>query len=109
MTTFNAVRNLCGLSQQGTADYLGVSIQSVKNWCRGKTAPPFGVWVMMSDLWGRVLDAGEDAAERLDPENMDRMLVNGVQADDGHDPLPDGSDWAAGAVAVLSAIQDRNL
>lgn len=109
MTTFKASIAKCGLSQQGAAEYLGVSLASVKDWCRGKTAPPFGVWVMLADLWVRIQDAGESAAEKIDPENMDRRQVNNVTADDGHDPLPDGADAAAGAVAVLTAIADRNL
>lgn len=72
-------------------------------------APPFGVWVMMAGLWGRICEAGEGAAETLVPEDMERLQLNGVQADDGHDPLPDGSDSAAGAYAVLTAICDQNL
>lgn len=109
MTTFKSALGLCGLSQQGAATFLGVSIQSVKDWSRGKSAPPFGVWVMLADLWDRIEDAGESAAEKIDPENMDRNQRNNVAADDGQDPLPQGADGTAGAVAVLSAILDRNL
>lgn len=109
MTTFKASLGLCGLSQQGAADHLGVSLASVKDWCRGKTAPPLGVWVMMADLWARVSDAGEDAAEKIDPESMDRQQLGNVSADVGSDPLPDGSGMAAGAYAVMTSLIDRNL
>ena len=109
MTTFKSALGICGLSQQGAAEYLGVSIASVKDWSRGKSAPPIGVWVMLADLWGRIEDAGERAAEQITPEDMDRRALNNVAADDGGDPLPDGADSAAGALAVLSAILDRNL
>ena len=109
MTTFKAAIYLCGLSQQGAAEYLGVSLASVKDWCRGKGAPPFGVWVMMADLFGRIQDAGEGTAEKIEPEAMDRLKLNNVTADDVHDPLPDGADSAAGAYAVLAAIADQNL
>lgn len=109
MTTFKSAIYLCGLSQSGAADYLGVSLASIKDWCRGKGAPPIGVWIMMADLWGRIEDAGESAAEIIDPESMDRQQLNGVQTDEGSDPLPEGSDTAAGALAIMSAILNRNL
>lgn len=109
MTTFKAALGLCGLSQAEAAEYLGVSLGTIKKWSSGTGAPPFGVWVMVADLWAQILDAGESAAEKIDPENMDRGILNGVCADDPHDPLPRGADVAAGAVAVLSSISDRNL
>lgn len=109
MTTFKSAIYICGLSQHGAADFLGVSIQSVKDWCRGKSSPPFGVWVMLADLFARIEDAAASAAERIAPEEMDRQMLNVVQADDGAHPLPDGSDSAAGAMSILIAIGDQNL
>lgn len=109
MTTFKSSLAICGLSQSEAAEFLGVSLQSVKNWGRGKGSPPFGVWVMLADRFKSILDAGEMAADSIDPESMDRLQLNHVTADDGLDPMPDSATHAAGAVAVLTAICNRNL
>lgn len=106
MTTFKSAIYLCGLSQQGAADYLGVSLQSIKDWCRGKSAPPLGIWQMLSGLFRRIEDAADHAAGMLEPAQMDRAAMSNITADDGLDPLPSGADSAAGAMALLLAIQD---
>lgn len=106
MTTFKSAIYLCGLSQQGAATFLDVSLQSVKDWCRGRSAPPIGVWRAISDLFRRIEGAADHAATLLEPDMMDRAALNGVTADHGADPLPNGADMAAGAMSVLLAIQD---
>jgi DNA-binding XRE family transcriptional regulator len=106
MTTFKSALNLCGLSQQEAAGFLDVSLGSVKDWCRGKTAPPIGVWEMLSDLFLRIEGASDFASARLDPDLMDRRALNSITADDGKDPLPESSTNAAGAMALLTAFRD---
>ena len=107
MTTFKSSLGLCGLSQTGSASYLGVSLASVKDWCRGKSAPPYGVWEMMADLYARIEAAADHASALLDAHQMDKRAANHMQADGGDDPLPDGADFAAGAMALLLAINDH--
>lgn len=104
MTTFKAAMSICGLSQAEAAEFLGVSIQSVKDWSRGKAAPPPGVWQMLADLYRRIEDAADFAAGQLEPTLMDRRRMNHIAADDGADPLPGGGDLVAGAMALLMAI-----
>lgn len=106
MTTFKSALGLCGLSQQQAADYLEVSIDSVKAWSRGKTPPPPGVWDQMADLLERIEAAAKHAAAMLEPGGMDRAVMNNIDADSGENPLPAGADGAAGALALLMAIRD---
>ena len=108
MTTFKASLAICGLSQQEAATFLDVSIQSIKDWCRGKSAPPPGVWAMLSDLYRRIETAAGFASSNLEPELMDRRVMNNVTADDGHDPLPGSGDHISGAMALLLAMQDES-
>lgn len=44
MTTFKSAIAICGLSQSEAAKHLGVSIDSIKNWTRGKSAPSMEIW-----------------------------------------------------------------
>ena len=108
MTTFKSSLGICGLSQQGAAVYLDVSLASVKDWCRGKSAPPLGVWQMMADLLRRIEAAADHTSAMIDIDEMDRRTMNGIDADSGDDPLPSGADSAAGAMALLMAISDRD-
>lgn len=65
MTTFKAALGICGLSQVEAADFLDVSISSVKNWSCGATQPPEIVWRKMAGLYVRILfktEIGEGAS-----------------------------------------------
>ena len=106
MTTFKSALGVCGLSQQEAADFLDVSISSVKDWCRGKSAPPLGVWTQLSGLYRQIEDAADFASVRLEVDLMDRRSLNGIEADNGADPLPGGAPSTAGAMAILLAIKD---
>ena len=106
MTTFKAAIAICGLSQQEAAEFLGVSIQSVKDWSRGRSAPPIGVWSMMAQLYARIEDAADFAASHIEPGLMDRRVMNNIAADQGDDPLPGSGDMVAGAMALLLALSD---
>ncbi|WP_319413955.1 helix-turn-helix transcriptional regulator [uncultured Cohaesibacter sp.] len=106
MTTFKSALGVCGLSQQEAAEFLSVSLGSVKDWCRGKSAPPLGVWAQLANLYSQIEDAADYASARLDADLMDRRVLNNIEADNGADPLPGGASSAAGAMALLLAIKD---
>lgn len=42
---------ICGLSQQEAADYLDVSLSTVKSWCSGRRTLPVGVWRELGQLY----------------------------------------------------------
>lgn len=104
MTTFKSALHVCGLSQQQAAHYLGVSLQSVKHWSSGRTQPPGGVWEMLADLFERVQDAADGAADSMKLDGIDPRVWGSIDADSGKDPLPEGADSAAGAMALLTAV-----
>lgn len=105
MTTFKSAIAICGLSQQQAADFLGVSLQTVKHWSSGRNNVPGGVWEMLSDLYVRIEQAADHAAVELDA--VDPRQWGSITADLGDDPLPDGADSAAGAMALLLAVADQ--
>jgi len=106
MTTFKSAITICGLSQKEAANYLDVSISSVKDWSRGKSAPPIGIWEMMAKLYSRIKNASDHTSSLLDPDIMDRAAMNNITADNGEYPMPEDAVSAAGAMALLAAIND---
>lgn len=107
MTTFSAAISLCGLSQQQAATYFDVSKDTVKSWSSGRSNPPIGVWLMLRDLFYRIEDAADFAADHMDLNGIDPRAFNNLTADLGPDPLPDGAEGSAGAMALLMALRDR--
>jgi DNA-binding XRE family transcriptional regulator len=107
MTTFKSALSICGLSQQQAAEFLGVSLQSVKHWSSGRTQPPGGVWEMLVDLFERVQDAADHAADAMALDGIDPRAWANIEADTGDDPLPEGADSAAGAMALMMAVSAR--
>lgn len=106
MTTYKSALSICGLSQQEAAIFHGVSLASIKDWCRGRSTPPEGVWGQLADLYQRIEDAADHASAQLEPDLMDRRVMNNVAADSGENPLPGGGDMVAGAMALLLAIRE---
>lgn len=106
MTTYKSALSICGLSQQEAAAFHGVSLASVKDWCRGRRAPPLGVWEQLAKLYGRIEDAADSASSMLEPDLMERRVMNNITADSGEDPLPGSGDMVAGAIALLLAIRE---
>ena len=104
MSTFKSALAICGLSQKQAADYLGVSLQTVKHWSSGRNNVPGGVWEMLSDLYTRIEDAADSASVKLD--DVDPRQWGNIQANHTADPLPGGADQVAGAMALLLAISD---
>lgn len=103
MTTFSAALALCGLTQTTAADYLGVRLDTLKSWSSGRNPVPQGVWQMLADLWARIENAADVASAEI---NLDDMRVWANLAADDADGLPNGADNAAGAMALLLAIND---
>lgn len=61
----------------------------------------------MADLFERIQDAADFAAEHMAEKGIDPRSFLNLDADDGQDPLPNGAARAAGAMALLMAIQDQ--
>ncbi|WP_300396680.1 helix-turn-helix domain-containing protein [Henriciella sp.] len=101
---FRSTIQLCGLSQRQAALYLDVSPSSVDKWCRGVRPVPDGVWSLLSDLWQRIEAAADFAADHIETNGLDPRALHNFAADDGLDPLPEGADDAAGALALMLVL-----
>lgn len=107
MSTFKSSIGVCGLSQAEAADFLQVSIDTVKSWCSGRANPPLGVWQMLASLFEQIQDAADGAADVMDLEGIDPRAFNNIEADITGNELPTGgAARAAGAVALLMAISE---
>lgn len=54
MTPFLALRDLCGMTTEETADYLAVSVDLVKSWLAGRRNTPEKYLVSLHDLGQRI-------------------------------------------------------
>lgn len=109
MSAFKSALGVCGLSQTEAADFLQVSIDTVKSWCSGRANPPRGVWQMLASLFQQIQDAADGAADVMDLEGIDPRAYNAIEADITGNELPvEGALRAAGAMALLMAIADMN-
>lgn len=109
MTTFKSALGVCGLSQTEAADFLQVSVDTVKSWCAGRANPPLGVWQTIASLFEQVQNAADGAADVMDLEGVDPRAFNSIEADINGDELPlIGAMKAAGAMALLMAISDQD-
>lgn len=106
-TAFKSAIGICGLSQSEAAEFLSVSIDTVKSWCSGRANPPLGVWQMIASLFEQIQDAADEAAHTMALDGIDPRAYNQIEADiPGRElPMP-GALRAAGAMALLMAIQD---
>lgn len=108
MTAFKSSIGVCGLSQSEAAEFLEVSIDTVKNWCSGRANPPLGVWQLLASLFEQIQDAADGAADVMNLEGIDPRAFNNVEADIPGNELPSlGAIKAAGAMALLMAITDQ--
>lgn len=109
MTTFKYALSICGLSQQEAAEFFGVALPTVKDWSRGSSRPPEGVWRMLASLFGQIQDAADGAADVMQLDGIDPRAWVNLDADLNHDALPvSGALKAAGAMALLMAVADRD-
>lgn len=107
MSAFKSAIGVCGLSQREAADFLQVSLDTVKSWCAGRSNPPFGVWTMLASLFEQIQAAADGAADVMDLEGIDPRAFNNIEADIPGNELPmAGALAAAGAMALLMAITD---
>jgi len=109
MATFKSAIAICGLSQSEAADFLQVSIDTVKSWCSGRSNPPLGVWQQLSSLFEQIQNAADNAADIMSLDGIDPRAWNNLEADLTDDALPTvGAMQAAGAMALLMAIADES-
>lgn len=109
MSTFKSALSVCGLSRPEAAEYLGVAEVTIDKWAQGRRTVPVGVWRMVADLYERIQDAAEHAADFMVNEGMPKSAFENVEADLGTDDTPDGAARAAGAIALLIAVKERGL
>lgn len=107
MSAFKSSIGVCGLSQREAAEFLDVSLDTVKSWCAGRANPPLGVWTMLASLFEQVQEAADGAADVMSLEGIDPRAYNNIEADIPGNELPvEGALRAAGAMALLMAISD---
>lgn len=108
MSVFKAAIGACGLSHREAADYLGVSLDSVKSWSIGRVNPPMRVWVLLASLFEQIQLTAYEAAEVLDLDGVPAPAFNSTKAEIADSELPaEGARHAARAMALLSAITEQ--
>ncbi|MCV6548540.1 MAG: helix-turn-helix transcriptional regulator [Cohaesibacter sp.] len=107
-TTFKAALHTCGLSHNEAAEFLKASESAIKNWSRGKNAPPLSTWLKLAALYEKIESAANFAAETISLDEEARETLNSLAADlSTEEGLPGGADATAGALAILLAAQDQ--
>ena len=110
MTTFKRSIQACGLSQSEAAEFLGVSLQSVKDWSRGKSVPKPGVWQMLANLFQDILDCADYGAHVMEIEGIRPEAYSDIESDVGGNDLPNESTrQIAGSMALLLAIAENPI
>jgi transcriptional regulator with XRE-family HTH domain len=107
MTTFKSALGRYGLSQREAAEYLDVSLDTIKSWCSGRRPVPPGIWGEILALHNQVQAAIDELLKRHEavdfdheyqPQDLRAMFPNSVLAE-----LPDGPLKGAFATARLTA------
>lgn len=86
--------------------FLGVSASSIQSFDTGRRPVPDGVWDMMANLFARIENAANFAADHMADNGIGAGAFENIEAD-GADPLPEGSAKIAGAMALLMALYDE--
>lgn len=63
MTIFKSAIAICGLSQRDAAEFLDVSVDTVKSWSAGRNPVPDGVWWELSLLYADMRNAAHGCAQ----------------------------------------------
>lgn len=111
MTTFKSALGLCGLSQAQAARFLDCSLGNVKKWSSGTRDVPEFAWDMLAGLFDQVTAAADSAADVMERDGVPAGAKSSITADNTIEPLPEGADEAAGAMALLmhySATRERS-
>jgi transcriptional regulator with XRE-family HTH domain len=64
-TAFDLIRERCGLSQREAADFLSVSVDTIKSWASGRNLVPPGVIAQLRGLHGQIDRSAHEAAARI--------------------------------------------
>lgn len=107
MTTFKSALAICGLSQAEAAAFLNVSLGSVKNWCRGKSAPSRDAWRTLAGLYAHIESVSNSTRLEMKTDLMGRRATNNIEANNGPDPLPGRGAAVAGARALLLVLHKQ--
>lgn len=104
---FKAALGICGLSNEAAAEFIGVSVDTVKKWCSGKrNVPPFA-WQPIAKLYTQIVEVSEAALEALDADEINDASLALLAEDVGGERLPnEGATRAAMAMFVLSRIDE---
>ncbi len=86
-STYDLLRQLCGLSQQEAADFHGVRIDSIKSWCSDRRSAPQGAIDELRDLYAQIRKAADTLLEHVQSniqveDNGDRFFRIGLPHDD---------------------------
>ena len=82
MTLLSAIRKGCGLSQREAAQFLGVSIDSMKSWESGRRQVPAGVLREFRHLAQQQQRAAEEALAAWDESGRPDVIELGLASDD---------------------------
>ena len=105
MSSFKSALSACGLSLSEAAEFLPARYDTVKKWAQGKNPPPQGVWEQLAELFERIQDAADYAADKMAVEGVEPRAWGNIEADTGLDPLPEGAARVAGAMALLMVVR----
>lgn len=109
ITTFNALRQACGLSQSETADWLRVSLDTVKKWCSmgQSNCAPLKAYEELDALLTRIEGLADQMSGQIDPDVMGKEALQGLSADDSLEPdMPSGACSMAAALAIAYAMRE---
>ena len=103
MSAFKAALGVCGLSQADAAEYLGVSISTIKQWSRGRNRVSGDAWQDLAELHRQITETADKSFRVLYYENVERQELTQFAAISGD--LPGNAPSTAGAIAIIKAIQ----
>lgn len=106
--TFKTAIGICGLSQAEAAEFLGVSVATVKHWSSGRRAPPAGVWDMLANLHHQIVTLSQNLRDSLDAQDLAAQDMDDMRlaAERYCDQLPEPALRAAVAAAYLAGRLD---
>ena len=80
-TLYAACLSRLGLSQTGAAALHEVAVQSIKNWCSGRSRPPAGVWTELRAYEAVIVDRSEAIREAWEDAGEARDIDANVHGD----------------------------
>ena len=112
-TSFKLLMRLCGLSQKETAEFLGVSVESIKAWSghgsRGSRTKP-GARKRLVELYRRLETRGKKAAKRINRKSVtEGRTVFDIMVAETDDEARAHGFPCVGACATAAAIAIVNL